>query len=108
MGRPDAPGREDVVVAGAGLVDRRDDVGLDVGDDAGLAQPDAERRQLLGEKAEIHVLGAARQDLVADDQDGRGEAARRRGHGEGAGGGPILTPPEGAVPPPLGWVPGLP
>ncbi len=106
MRRPDAPGGEDIVVARAGLVDGVDDVGLDIGDDAGLAQADAERRQLLGEEAEIHVLGAAGQDLVADDQDGGRDAGRRLAHGDG--GGVIFTPPAGAVEPPRGCVPGLP
>ncbi len=53
-----------------------------VGDDPRLAQPDADLVEALGEKGQVRVLRAARQDLVADDQDaggnGRSMSARPR------------------------------
>ena len=73
MGRADAAGGEHVVVARAQRVERGDDLVLDVGDDARLAQIDAEFGEILGDIADVAVLGAARQDLVADDQHRRGD-----------------------------------
>ena len=70
MGRADAAGGEDIVVARAQRVDRSDDLVLDVRDDAHFLEVDADRRHDVGEVADIAVLGAARQDFVADDQHG--------------------------------------
>ena len=44
-----------------------------VGDDPRLAQPDAGLVEAAGEKGEVFVLGAAGQDLVADDQHAGGD-----------------------------------
>ena len=73
VGRPDAAGGEDVGVARAQRVERRDDLGLDVGHDARLAQIDADIGQILRDIADVAVLGPSRQDFVADDQDRRGD-----------------------------------
>ena len=75
MGRADAAGGEDVGVAGAQRIQRRDDLLVDIGDDADLAQVDADIGQVLGDVADILVLGPARQDLVADHQDRGGHRA---------------------------------
>ena len=73
MGRADAAGREHIIEAAPHLVDGGDDhLGI-VRDDPRLAQPDAGLVQPLGEKGEVGVLGAAGQDLVADDQDAGGD-----------------------------------
>ena len=68
MGGADAAGGEDIVVARPAFVDRGDDLRLDIGDDAGLAQSYAELGQLLRDIAEVHILGAAGENLIADDQ----------------------------------------
>ena len=67
VGRADAAGGEDVVVLRPAGVDRLDDVGLGIRHDAHLAHLDAGLVQRLGEEGEVRVLGAAGQDLVADD-----------------------------------------
>ena len=77
VGRADAAGGEHQVEAGAALVHGLDDGAGDVGDDADLADRQAEGAQALGEETDVGVLGAAREDLVADDQD----AAREVRHG---------------------------
>ena len=59
VGRPDAAGGEDVSVAGAQRVKRGDDLGLLVGNDADFLQVDADGGHMLGDKADILVLGAA-------------------------------------------------
>ena len=73
VGRADAAGGEDVVVARAQRVERGDDLLLDVGDDARLAQIDADIGEVFGDIADVAVLGAAGKDLVADDENGRGD-----------------------------------
>ena len=73
MGRPDAAGGKDVVVAIAQRVQRRDDVGLVVGDDADLLEVDPDIGQVFGDKADVLVLGPPGQDLVADHQNSRGD-----------------------------------
>jgi hypothetical protein len=47
------------------------DLGLVVGHHADLFQVDSQRRQEPGDMAGVGVLGAARQDFVTNDQDGR-------------------------------------
>src|SRR3546814_17480958 len=74
VGRADPSGREDVVVARAQRVHRIDDLSLHIGHDARLAQLDAAQVELGAEIFEVHVMGAAGQDLVADDQRGRAHA----------------------------------
>jgi len=71
--RPDAARREDVGVAPPQNVERSDDLVLDVGDDARLAQIDAKTRQIFRDIANVAILGAAGQDLVADHQDRGGD-----------------------------------
>ena len=73
VGRADAAGGEHVVVAAAQRVERGDDLRLVVGDDAHLLEIDADHGQVLGDVADVLVLGAAGQDLVADDQNRGGD-----------------------------------
>ena len=68
VGRADAAGGEHVVVAAAQRVERGDDLRLLVGDDAHLLEIDADHGQVFGDVADVLVLGAAGQDLVADDE----------------------------------------
>ena len=68
VGRADAAGGEDVSVAGAQRVERGDDLRLLVGNDADFLQIDADGGELFGDIADVLVLGAAGEDLVADDQ----------------------------------------
>ena len=76
MGRPDAAGREDVVVARAQRVQRRDDLLLDIRNDARLADFDADLREIFGDIADVAVLGAAGEDFVADHENGGGDGRR--------------------------------
>ena len=73
MGRADAAGGEDIGVARAQRIDRRDDRLLVVGDHPHFLQVDADGGEIVGDVADILVLGAARQDLVADDEHRRGD-----------------------------------
>jgi hypothetical protein len=70
MGRPYAAGREDISIARPQCIDRGDDFLFDIGDDAGLLEIDAECRKIIGDETEILVLGAARKDFIADQEDG--------------------------------------
>ena len=79
VGRADAAGGEDVGVAVAQRVERIDDRRLLVADHAHLPEVDAERGQVLGDIADVLVLGAPGQDLVADHQQGGGDGLGRRG-----------------------------
>ena len=72
--RADAAGGEHVGVACPQRVDRGDDLVLLVRDDAHLAQVDAELGAAVGDGADVLVLGSAGKDLVADDEDGGGDA----------------------------------
>ena len=76
VGRPDASGRDHVVVTRSQRVERRDDLVLDVGDDARLPNVDADLRQIFGDIAEVAVLGAAGEDFVADHEHGGGYGRR--------------------------------
>ena len=78
--RADAAGGEDVVELLAHLVHGGDDRRLDVGDDPAFRDPDAEQAELGGEVLDVGVLGAAAQDLVADDEDAGGDGLCRLGH----------------------------
>src|ERR1700730_14990358 len=73
MGRPDAAGGEDVGVAMAQRIQRRDDVGLVVGHDAHLLEIDPDIGQVFRDKSDVLVLGPPGQDLVADHQNSRGD-----------------------------------
>jgi hypothetical protein len=68
VGRPDAAGGEDIIVAGAQRVHGVDDFGLDIGHHARFAQADADSVQLFRQEGQVGVLGPAGQDLVADDE----------------------------------------
>ena len=68
MGGTDAAGGQDIVEGGADLVDGVDDDVLDIGDDAGLAHTHTGLAEHGGHVVQVGVLGASRQDLVADDQ----------------------------------------
>ena len=71
-----------MVVACPQLAERRNDGLVAVRDHPRLDQVDADARQFPREKVHVGVAGAARQDFVADDQDGGG----RIGHD-----GPVLA-----------------
>ncbi len=85
MGRADPAGGEDVIEPPAHLVDRGDDDLGHVGNDPRLAQPDPGLVEPAGKKAQILVLGAARQDLVADDQHAGGDDPGLGSHAAGIG-----------------------
>src|SRR6185295_4022041 len=70
VGGPDAAGGEDVVVSAAEGVHRRYDLVLHVRHDAHFAKIDPDGGKALGEVADVLVLGAAGEDLIADDQQG--------------------------------------
>ena len=76
MGRPDPPGREHIVVTPPQRIEGRDDLVLDVGDDARLLHVHADLRQILGDIAEVAVFGAAGEDFVADHEHGGGYGRR--------------------------------
>ena len=78
MGRADAAGGQHIVVAGAKGVQRVDDLGLDVADHPRLGQVDPVGGEVFGDVVQVGVLGAAGQDLVADDVASRGDAAAAR------------------------------
>ncbi len=71
--RADAAGREQVGVARAQGIDRGDDLLLDVRHDADFPEIDADVRQVLGDVADVLVLGAPGQDLVPDHEEGGGD-----------------------------------
>ena len=73
VGRPDAAGGEHIGVAVAQRVERGDDLVLDIGHHADLAHVDADVGQILGDIADVLVLGAPGQDFVADHQDCGGD-----------------------------------
>ena len=53
------------------MLTRRHDLGFVVGDDTHLPEPDADARQMLGDRADIPILCATGQNLIADDQQRR-------------------------------------
>ncbi len=75
MGRPDAAGGEEIGVAGPQRVHRGDDLRFLVGDDADFAHVDAQRGQVFGDVADVLVLRAPGQNLVADHQDRRSDGS---------------------------------
>ena len=79
MGRSDAAGGEDVGVAVAERVHRRDDLVLDIGDHPHLADIDADIGQVLGDVADVLVLGPPGKDFVADDENRRRDDGTRVG-----------------------------
>jgi hypothetical protein len=79
MRRPDATGGEDVVVGRAQRIERGNNRGRVVGDDAHFLEIDAERGKIVGGKADILVLGPAGEDFIADDQQRGGDDGRVHG-----------------------------
>ena len=104
VGRPDAAGRDHIIVARPQRVEGRDDFVLDIGDDPRFPNVDADLGQIFGDIAEVAVLRASREDLVADHQDGGGYS-RRFAHRQVA-----LVPRTRRNPPQLSatlaWTPG--
>ncbi len=74
VGRADAAGGEDIIVARAQRVQRGDDVVLDIGNDADFAGLDPDLQQEMRDVMAVGIAGAAGQDLVADHQHGGGDA----------------------------------
>jgi hypothetical protein len=72
VGRADAAGGEDVGVTMAQCVERGDDLLLDIGNHPDLPHVDADIGQILGDIADVLVLGAPGQDFIADHQNGGG------------------------------------
>jgi hypothetical protein len=66
MGRSDTASRENVSVAMSERIERIDYRGLLVADHPHFPEIDTERGQIFRDIANVLVLGAARQDLVAD------------------------------------------
>ncbi len=92
MGRADAAGGEDIGIAVAERVERRDDLLLDIGHDADLAHVDTDIGQIFGDVADVLVLGPSGQDFVADDQDGGGDDVGFRAARVVHGASPALIP----------------
>jgi hypothetical protein len=80
--RPDAAGGEDVAIGRAHRVERVDNGVLVVGDDAYFLQVDADGGEIIGDIADVLVLGPAGQDLVADHKHGGCYESGRTGHGD--------------------------
>ncbi len=80
VGRPDPPGRENIVVALAQGIQGGNDLGLDIGNHTRLGQADAKLAEPAADVGQVRVLGSAREDLVADDQQSRAHVGGRRAH----------------------------
>ena len=78
--RADAAGGEEVGVPRPERVDRFDDLALLVRHDPDLAQIDADIGQMLGDVADVLVLGAPGEDFVADDEKGGGDRGSGGAH----------------------------
>ena len=72
MRRADAAGGEDIGVTASERIHCRHDVVLDIRNNAGFLEIDAERGEIIGEEAQVLVLGAAREDFIADEENGGG------------------------------------
>src|SRR3546814_20963288 len=75
VGRADAAGGEDIIVARPQRVQRVDDLVLDVGNDAHFAQANTLHVEPGRDLRDIPVLGAAGEKLVAYHQHGGSPAA---------------------------------
>ena len=69
MGRADAAGSKYVSILLAERVHRGGDLGLAIGHDPDLAQRNSDPRQIGGDVGDVLVLGAARQDLLANHEE---------------------------------------
>ena len=69
MGRPDPAGSEDISVARQQRIKRLDDRSLLVANHPHFLEVDADCRQIFRDIADVLVLGAAQQNLVADHQE---------------------------------------
>ncbi len=70
MGGAYTAGGDHIVVAGAQGIEGCDNVFHDIGDGARLSKVDPVDAQIAGNVAQVGILGAARQNLIADDQHG--------------------------------------
>ncbi|MDT4873479.1 hypothetical protein FQZ97_1087270 [compost metagenome] len=77
MGGPDAAGGEHIGVAGPQRIDGIDDIVGFVAHHPHFPQLDAEVGAKIGGSADIDVLGAAREDLVANNQQSGGDGVCR-------------------------------
>src|SRR5262249_43941572 len=73
VGRADTAGGKHIGVFHAQPVESLHDRGGVVGDNPHLFQVNADGGEVIGDIADVPVLGAARQDLVADHQHGSGD-----------------------------------
>ena len=73
MGRADATGGQHIVVPGPAYVDRIDDLGLDIGHNAGLSEADALLIQPFRDMWKVSVNRSSRKDLIADDDQAGGD-----------------------------------
>ena len=74
MRRADAAGGEDVGVSRAQRIYSASTIAASSSETTRTSlQVDAERGQVIGDVADVLVLGAARQDFVADDKHRRGD-----------------------------------
>ena len=78
MGRADPACGEDVIIACAQRVYRRDDLILDIGYNTHLPQTYADGGEMIGDRADIGVLGPPGEEFVTDHQDGGGDDGGRR------------------------------
>ena len=80
--RPDAAGGEHICVFRAQGVERFDDLRSIVGDHPHFLEIDADRGEVVGDVADVLVLGAPGQNLVADHQHGSGDDVGLGTHGQ--------------------------
>ena len=80
MGRPDAAGGEDIGVCFAQRVEGLDDGVLVVGHHPHFLEIDADGGEIVGDEADVLVLGAAGKNFVADHKHCRGDDLRMRVH----------------------------
>ena len=69
--RADSAGGEHISVAVTQRIDRRDDLAFDIGHDAHLTELYPDGREIIGDEADVFILGATRQDFVADNENSR-------------------------------------
>ena len=78
MGRADTAGRKEISVPRPQRVHRGNDLRLLIGNDPHFSQIDADAGQKFGDVADVFILGAARQNFVADHQHRGGDHHRCR------------------------------